>query len=211
MCTRNSQSSLPHAGVPAPHACCVQEKLGQGHFNATTTRVLHMVHNPAADAEKAQERAQLAELQSTNTALRATLQGMQAASEGPAGDEAAARSRAVSEAELAIAQHKVRPLLDQECLNAAGVESWPEALMHACWLASCIGCLQESSANLQCLRTSRRPASNSSCWTDQTDCLQAADLEKQLQRLKEVFSKQVLPRCCLSITLQLQPGLRLEA
>ena len=84
--------------------------MGQGHFNATTTRVLHMVHNPAAEAVRAAERAQLAELQGANAALRATLQRLQAAAgdNSTAGDAAAAHSRAVTEAELAIAQQKVR-------------------------------------------------------------------------------------------------------
>ena len=88
----------------------LQEKLGQGHYNAATTRVLHMVHNPAADAERGAERAQLAELQSANTALTATLQSLQAAAGdgGTSLDATATHSRAVTEAELAIAQQKVR-------------------------------------------------------------------------------------------------------
>ena len=66
------------------------------------------MHNPAAEAEKALERAQLAELQSANAALRATLDKLQPASEGALAEGgAAAHRKAVQEAELAIALHKV--------------------------------------------------------------------------------------------------------
>ena len=86
-----------------------QEKLGQGQYNTATTRVLHMVHNPALEAGRLADRAQLAELQSANTALKATLQSLQAAAgdNSTSGDAAAVHSRAVTDAELAVAQQKV--------------------------------------------------------------------------------------------------------
>ena len=92
----------------------MQEKLGQGHYNPATTRVLHLVHNPAAEAEKAQERARNAELAGENAALKAQLAQLKTAQsrEGrrPGGQPAEDPALVAVGAQLAVAQHRVGPL-----------------------------------------------------------------------------------------------------
>ena len=89
-----------------------QEKLGQGHYNPATTRVLHLAHNPAAEAERAQEQARTAELTGENAALKAHLAELKAAqrggSGGSGGQSAQDKALVVAGAELAVAQHRVR-------------------------------------------------------------------------------------------------------
>ena len=91
----------------------LQEKVGQGHYNPTTTRVLHLVHNPASEAQKAQERARAAELTSENAALKAQLAGLKAAQDqdpSQAGEPVQKdKALAVAEAELTVSQHRVSP------------------------------------------------------------------------------------------------------
>ena len=93
----------------------MQEKLGQGHYNPATTRVLHLVHNPAAEAEKGQERARAAQLTGENAALKVQLAQLKTAqsrdSSGSAGQPAEDPALVAVGAQLAVAQHRVRPLL----------------------------------------------------------------------------------------------------
>ena len=93
-----------------------QERLGRGEFNPETTRVLHFVRNPQAEEQQQTAEARIAELIAENGALRSQLQrreSARAATGAAAPDAEPGSSRpgvaaALAEAELAIAQRKVR-------------------------------------------------------------------------------------------------------
>lgn len=108
-----SSSPQPHRGS---HAGPTQERLGHGEFNAATTRVLHFIQNPEAEARREAEEARLAELQAENAALRSQLQRVeaqaQAATPGaaPTPTAAGATSIALAEAEITLLKRKARHL-----------------------------------------------------------------------------------------------------
>ena len=89
-----------------------QERLGHGEFNAATTRVLHFVQNPEAEARQDAEDARLAELQAENAALRSQLQRVEAqATQGTAPipyTAVGATSIALAEAEITLLKRKAR-------------------------------------------------------------------------------------------------------
>lgn len=104
-------SEVRHAlGFHGGTACfCggVQERLGRGEFNPATTRVLHFVHNPEAEARREAEAAQMAQLQAEAAALRAQLEVLQ--SSGGAADPAAPAA-AIAAAEKTLLERKARRL-----------------------------------------------------------------------------------------------------
>ncbi|KAK9820056.1 hypothetical protein WJX72_005559 [[Myrmecia] bisecta] len=92
----------------------LQEKLGRGEYNKATTKVLHYVHNPEAEAQKEVEQARQDALQAENAALKAHLQRLEAqvkggTAEGSSGSEAG-MSAALAEAEIAVLNRKVSQL-----------------------------------------------------------------------------------------------------
>ncbi len=81
-----------------------QERLGRGEFNPATTRVLHFVHNPEAEARREAEAAQLTSLQAEAAALRAQLAVLSSAS---GASDPSAPAAAVAAAEKTLLERKV--------------------------------------------------------------------------------------------------------
>ncbi len=105
----------------------MQERLGRGEFNPATTRVLHYVHNPEAQALREADAGKISQLQAEAAALRSQLAALQqqggqpppggagndsaekwgGAAAGSAGGGAAATAAAVAAAERTLLELKV--------------------------------------------------------------------------------------------------------
>ncbi|CAL8462910.1 g2444 [Coccomyxa elongata] len=90
----------------------LEERLGRGEFNPATTRVLHFVHNPEAEACREAEAAQLTSLQAEAAALRAQLAVLSSASGGAS--DPSAPAAAVAAAEKTLLERKVSELEKRE-------------------------------------------------------------------------------------------------
>ncbi len=91
--------------APADKRWCGQERLGRGEFNPSTTRVLHFVHNPEAEARREAEAAQVSQLQAEAAALRAQLAVLQSSDAGAS--DSSAPAAAVAAAERTLLERKV--------------------------------------------------------------------------------------------------------
>jgi hypothetical protein len=87
-----------------------QERLGRGEFNPATTRVLHFVHNPEAEARREAEAARITQLEAEAAALRAQLDVLHRsnADEGAAGEPLTAAT-AIAAAERTLLERKAWP------------------------------------------------------------------------------------------------------
>ncbi|EIE27827.1 hypothetical protein COCSUDRAFT_83447 [Coccomyxa subellipsoidea C-169] len=90
----------------------LEERLGRGEFNPSTTRVLHFVHNPEAEARREAEAAQVSQLQAEAAALRAQLAVLQSSDAGAS--DSSAPAAAVAAAERTLLERKVSELEKRE-------------------------------------------------------------------------------------------------
>lgn len=80
--------------------------MGKGEYNQATTRVLHLVHNPEAEAFKEQQAARIANMQAEIKALQNQLHSAEGTN-GQTGSEDQSRSQAVASAEMHLLKLKV--------------------------------------------------------------------------------------------------------
>lgn len=88
--------------MAAPLLCMLQNRLGKGEFNKTTTRVLHFKRNPEAEAKQKAEQSRCSSLEAENVALKSQLQKLEGQSVEPASIDTA-----VKEAQIAVLHHRV--------------------------------------------------------------------------------------------------------
>ncbi len=132
----------------------MQERVGSGVYNTKTTKVLHFIRNPEAEAVKELQSSQMANLAAENEALRAQIERT------GGGEGAGSVETAVLQAEIAVLKRKVHDL-----------PIWPP-ILHQAFANEC-----RAVEGTRLLTAKHIP--------------QVAELDKQLRRLKEVFSKQI--------------------
>lgn len=104
--------------------------MNRGEFNSATTRVLHYVLNPEAEARKEQAAARIGELEAEIAVLRVQLQKCgQGVGSQAAGPQVSRPAATVLEAEIVVLQQKVgrHPSRASESLSSNGFGSgWRE-------------------------------------------------------------------------------------
>ena len=114
-------------------------RVGRGEFDPAKTKVLHLVHNPEAEAHRTEAQRELEVLRAENGELRSQLRGRPAPPEGEgeaptpgAGGEAAVSS-AVASAEITVLRRRVADLEKRETRFKTVFKEQISAFREACY------------------------------------------------------------------------------